>query len=378
MKVVVNAMSARLGGGRTYLVNLFAHLPPRSDLELLVFAPDDLVLAEDSRIRRVRTAWPTTNPLLRTLWEMFALPAYLRRVGADVLFCPGGVVATTAPAGCKVVTMFRNMIPFDDRVRASIPFGLQRIRNWLLHGTMLRSMARADLTIFISDYARKVIERLVPIRNPVTIPHGISDAFRTAERQLARSPNVPGGDYVLYVSRFDVYKHHQQVVAGYAQLPAALREQFPLVLVGEDDMPLAQKTRQLIRELQLEGQVILLGPVPYGELPTVYRHAFATLFASSCENCPNILLEALAAGRPVLSSNVMPMPEFGGEGIEYFSPYDADDIAAKLLAVLTDRERAQSIAREARRRSDRYEWSVTARDTWSQILMLAPHEAAAG
>src|SRR5690606_7211968 len=90
MKIVINAYSARMGGGQTYLKNLLAHLPVDTDMEVLVFAPASLELRHHPQVRRVTTAWPTTNPLLRTIWEKMWLPAFLRREAADVLFCPGG------------------------------------------------------------------------------------------------------------------------------------------------------------------------------------------------------------------------------------------------------------------------------------------------
>src|SRR5690606_30736703 len=106
------------------------------------------------------------------------LPAFLRREAADVLFCPGGVVTTRVPPGVRTDTMFRNMFPFDSRAMGAMQMGKQKLRSTLLRRAMLRSMREADLTIFISNFAREVIERLTPIPNPVTIPHGISEAFR--------------------------------------------------------------------------------------------------------------------------------------------------------------------------------------------------------
>jgi glycosyltransferase involved in cell wall biosynthesis len=195
-------------------------------------------------------------------------------------------------------------------------------------------------------------------------------------KTLPRPGGVPAGDYLLYVSRFDVYKHHFEVVSAYASLPPGLRKRCSLVLVGECHMAEAARVQRLIAEKRLESQVVIVGAVPYAALPAFYRHARATVFASSCENCPNILLEALGAGRPVVSSNVMPMPEFGGENLAYFSPYDAADIAAKLHAVLTDEAHASSLARAARERSQRYDWTATARETWQSILDLASHASA--
>jgi len=370
MRIVVNALSARLGGGQTYVRNLFAHLPDSNDLEVFIFAPDQLDLPEDHRIRRVRTNWPTTNPYLRALWERFLLPAFLRRTRADVLFCPGGVVATRVPHRCRVVTMFRNMMPFDPSVWQRLPFGGQRLRNMLLRRLMLKSLMQADLTIFISEYARQVIEALGRIPNPVTIPHGVGAVFRTHGRAVPRPEFLPRGEYMLYVSRFDVYKHHYEVVTAYSNLTESLQSRFALILAGETNSQEADRIRSLIEDRRLVGRVLLLGGVRYLDLPAVYHHAKLNIFASSCENCPNILLETLGAGRPVLSSNVMPMPEFGGDAVHYFSPDDPEDIRRAMEAVLNDEAYAERLGAAAAERAKRYDWALTSKKTWASIFSL--------
>lgn len=378
MKIVVNAYSARLGGGQTYLRNLFAHIPQRSGLEVLVFGPDSLRLPEHPQVRRVHTAWPTNNPIARAAWERVALTSYLRREQVDVLFCPGGVVGTAAPPGCRVVTMFRNMIPFDAALVARMPWGLQKLRNAILRRVLLRSMAEADLTIFISEHARALIERLARIPNPVTIPHGIGDAFRTGSQALPRPEGLPDGNYILYVSRFDVYKHHLEVIRGFAALPESLRAGLRLVFLGETDLPEAEPVADLVRELNMQKHVLMLGAVPYASLPAWYRHAHVIVFASSCENCPNILLESLGAGRPVLSSDVMPMPEFGGPELRYFSPSNPASLTQALTAVLSSAAEAQRLGEAARERSQRYDWAVTARETWERLFELASQHRRTG
>lgn len=370
MKIVINAYSARQGGGQTYLINLLQHLPEQNPPQIEVFAPRRLQLPDHPSIRRIHAKWPTENPLLRALWERWLLPRYLKRAGAEVLFCPGGLVGTKVPKGCRVVTMFRNMTPFDARVLRRMPWGLQRIRVHMLRGLMLRSMREADLTIFISDFARGVIEALTSIPNPVTIPHGISEAFRFGGEVLPRPAIAGDGPYLLYVSKIDSYKHHEEVVRGYAQLPEELRARCRLVLAGESDSIDADHLRRIIVELGLGNRVVVSGAINYRELPALYQNAVANLFASSCENCPNILLEALAAGRPVLSSNVEPMPEFGGHEIGYFSPFDPASIAQAMRQVLEEPETATRWATAARERSAKYDWKQTARETWSAIRRL--------
>lgn len=370
MKIIINALSARLGGGQTYLKNLLDYLPDKGDLDILVYAPADLRLPEDPRIRRATTFWPTENPLLRAVWEKVALPRIVRKEKAQILFCPGGIIASDVPVGCKTVTMFRNMMPFDPDVLRRMPFGLQKIRNWILKRVMLRSMASADLTIFISQYARSVIEGLTPIRSAVTIPHGIGLQFRTAGQKLIRPSWLPHGEYLLYVSRFDVYKHQLEVVQAYAKLPADLRSRYKLLLVGEVDNLLAREVEACVKEKGLDGQVFISGAVLYADLPAVYHHAVVNLFASSCENCPNILLEALGAGRPVLSSSVMPMPEFGGNAVAYFSPIDPTSIYEQLITVLRDEAHRKNLATLAQQRSLDFDWKKSAESTWQKIGSL--------
>jgi glycosyltransferase involved in cell wall biosynthesis len=295
----------------------------------------------------------------------------LRKLDVDVLFCPGGVIGTAPPTGCRTVTMFRNMIPFDMRVRRTMPYGLQRLRNWLLERVMLRSMAGADLVIFISEFARGVIASRIAVRRYATIPHGVPEMFKAgACAEIPRPSFVPDREYLLYVSRFDVYKHHYEVVSGYAALPPALRERYKLVLVGEADSPEAARVKALIDSLHLNDQVVVAGAAKYSELPAAYRHATLILFASSCENCPNILLEALGAGRPVLCSSVDPMPEFGADAVMYFDPREPEQIAEALRNVLTTPDKAEELGRKAAARSQRYDWKLTAASTWRQILSL--------
>lgn len=378
MKIVINALSARLGGGQTYLKNLLAHLPQAQDLDILIFAPRSLELPEDRRIRRGTIFWPTENPLLRSVWEKMALPRILARERTDILFCPGGLISTRAPAGCRTATMFRNMTPFDERARRAVPLGLQRLRNWMLQHLMLASMAKADLTIFISDYARSVIERRIRVRNAQTIAHGIASTFRTSGTCIARPSVLPSGKFVLYVSKFDSYKHQTEVVHGFSRLPRKLQQEYTLVLVGETEHPTARLIESIKDTLCVPGSVSVLGAVPYAQLPAFYHHADVIVFASSCENCPNILLESLASGRPVLSSNVMPMPEFGGPGIEYFSPFDPSDIARALRRVMTEPQRALEVAASALAESKRFDWSDSAVRTWAALGQLVRVSSPAG
>jgi len=372
MRIVVNALSARQGGGQTYIMNLLESFPERSAAEIFLLAPDSLSLPLSKKnVTKIHVKWPVENPFTRAVWEWFYLPKLLKQLDADVLFCPGGIIGGRVPKGCKTVTMFRNMIPFSLMQRQRYGLGYMRIRNWLLERALSRSMAKADRVICISEFARRVIEQKVnglPGKT-IVIPHGINPIFR--ENHQPRPVWLPVGDYILYVSILDVYKAQLEVVRAFALLKERRSTSEKLVLTGPARSHYARKVRDEIERLGLQDDVVLTGPVSHNDLPALYGHALINIFASECENCPNIMLEALASARPLLASSRPPMPEFGGDGAIYFDPSSPDELALKLASVIDNPERLQEMSCRARERSLLYDWEQTARTTWDLIQKFA-------
>jgi glycosyltransferase involved in cell wall biosynthesis len=382
MRILVNAMSARQGGGQTYLRNLFAHLPGEapdgSAVEVFLVAPAALRgLAAPGRIEYLPVSPLAENPFARAPWERFLLPRLVRRLSADILFSPGGTTTLRPPAPCRSVTMFRNMIPFDMAQRRRYPPGYQRVRNWLLERIMLDAMTGADLVIFISNYARQVVEARAggPMRASVVIPHGVSDRFRVGPQPLPAPGWTPREGFFLYVSTLDFYKNQLEVIRGFLQAKAAAGFAEKLLIVGPGNPVYVSLLRKEIAERGAQSEILLPGSVPYEDLPALYQNARINIFASEAENCPNILLEALASGRPVLCSDRPPMPEFAGDAVAYFDPRSPAACASSLLELLDSAQRRSDLAQRATIRSRRYAWSEAARGTWEAILNCAtlPH-----
>lgn len=142
-----------------------------------------------------------------------------------------------------------------------------------------------------------------------------------------------------------------------------------LLLVGPDEER-SYYTKMIKKEIVkhgLQNDVIITGPVPYNELPALYYHAKVNIFASECENCPNILLEALGAGRPTLVSDCEPMPEFGGDSVEYFDPTSPEDFANSIIRFIDDENKMKELAKKAGERSLLFDWEKVGRLTWQSI-----------
>ena len=373
MNVVVDALSSRIGGGQTYLRNLVAHDVPIDDVKVHVLAPSSLDLPRlGSGIQRIRVRESGVRPLGRALWIRLVLPRLLRDLGTDVLFTPGGTSWSRPLARVRTVTMFRNMLPFDDEARALYPPGYIRLRLELLRAVMLRSMSTADLVIFVSEYARRLVTARFPgrIRQTAVIPHGVGKEFHPATAGLSRPAWLPD-EYIAYVSNIEPYKAQLEVIRAFALLRRDATVTEKLLLVGPPSSPhYARRLTNEVRRLRLDDAVVFTGAVPHEELPAVYGSARVVVFASRCENCPNVLLEALAAGRPLAVSNREPMPEFAGPGALYFDPLSPDDIAVQVGRLLRDPQRAATTAREAAGMAARYDWQDTAQRTWQEIHAL--------
>jgi glycosyltransferase involved in cell wall biosynthesis len=114
-----------------------------------------------------------------------------------------------------------------------------------------------------------------------------------------------------------------------------------------------------------------LGFVKHDDLPALLAGANLFVFASSCENMPNTLIEAMAIGLPIACSNRGPMPEVLRDGGVYFDPESYLSIAASIESLLRNAELRRSLADRAKRLSSQYSWSRCATETWTFLKTIS-------
>jgi glycosyltransferase involved in cell wall biosynthesis len=357
----------------TYINSLLERLHPENGIDVFVLAApaqEGLIISGPASLLECESAGRSV--MHRIFWEWCALPRLLRTLGADVYYAPGGSLATKPPPGCRIAVAFRNLLPFSPKHRRLYPLGYTRLRLFLLRGVQAWSFARAHLVICISHHGRSVIDPFLrnPLGRSVVVPHGVSDAFFD-EGNDHLPLGIPPLSYVLYVSTLDFYKAQVEVLEAWARLREIRDTPEKLVLAGPEFAPYGRRVRRRIDELGLADEVILTGPVPHEELPVLYKKAKVNLFASRCENCPNILLEALASGRPVISSSNPPMPEFGGDAVAYFEPTDPERLSGLLCDILDDPIRLRQMGEAARCRAQEFRIEESVRTTWKHLFDLA-------
>lgn len=371
MRLGIDASNLRAGGGVTHLREFLAAADPGEHGIGRVLVWGGARTLEQLPIRRwlelkhevvLDKALP-----FRLAWQRRQLSAAVARE-CDVLFAPGGLCLS----GFRpFYTMSRNLLPFEASERRRYGGSAMRVKLSLLRAGQTATFRRAEGVVFLTEYARRTVLAYTGRLPGATavIPHGINPAFRRLPRSGRRivrdNPAVPCR--LLYVSVVDAYKHQWHV----AEATARLRHRgWPVEMefVGGSYAPALERLTRAIGRLDPAGAFLRYsGPVSYEALPDVYGAADVFVFASSCENMPNILLEGMASGLPIACASRGPMPEVLGDAGVYFDPEDPASIASAIETLLADETLRSRLAAAAHTRAETYSWARAARETLELI-----------
>lgn len=378
INLAIDASNLREGGGVTYLSQLLGAADPDEvgigRVTVWACRATAARLPSKPWLIKRSPAWTDSGQIGRMLGQQILLGQEMSSHGCDVLFCPGGIVPFHADV--PVVTMSQNMLPFEPE--EALRFGRwspMRLKMWMLRHIQGRSFRTADGLIFLTEYAKSGVTRLLgtPKGLQTLIPHGIEPRF-AATPKLQRSVSdhsIAQPITFLYVSILMPYKHQIQV----AQAACMLRQEglpIRVIFIGADWGAYGRKFRELLRQLDPKEEFLSWpGSRPFNTLHAEYQSADAFIFASSCENLPNILIEAMAAGLPIACSKMGPMPEVLGNAGVYFNPLQLHDVADAMRKLITSADLRTHIATQAQEMSLAYSWHRCSRDTLSFIAAVA-------
>lgn len=378
MNIAINALSARQGGGQVYLSNILLYAYKYPDMRFYVLTTREFAhLYNFNGVNIITCNIPSNNILSRLIWEKITLAKLLEEFKIDLVFCPGGTINFEPPKGCKTAVAFQNMLIFDKESRRKYPISYMRFRLGMLQKLTKKSFENADLLILLTAYAKKVVDEIIPEQKgqSIIIPHGLDESFRTANKtNIPRCSQLPEGEYLLYVSAIHNFKSHIEVVRAYHILHNRRKTEEKLLFVGPVYKRYEKLLRSEINKFSLQDKVKIIGQIPHSDMPSVYHYAKAHIFASTCENCPNVVIESLGSGRPMFLSNIRPMPETAGSAAIYFNPYNPEQLAGLLLKYIDDEKFMTQVGQKAFQKSLCYDWSITAAQTFDAFRNLFNHK----
>lgn len=287
----------------------------------------------------------------RLKWTQLQVPKIYRQLKSSLLFTP--IPEVPLFAGCRsIVTVhdliplrfFRKFTPLWSYQRYYLPLVLQQAQHIITN-----SQATAqDVMDFFGVPAHKI--------TPILLAHDTAN-FRWL--------NLPTRNYFLYLGRNDPYKNLHRLVAAFAQLPN--RTTYELWIAGPADDRYSPALTTHIAELGITNQVKFLNYVPYEELPTIIGQAIALVMPSLWEGFGLPVLEAMACGTAVITSNLSSLPEVTGDAALLVDPYNVSAIAAAMHQLATDAELRRTLQTASLQRATQFNWEKTGTAT-AQIL----------
>src|SRR3989339_1747285 len=370
MRIAINALSAVAGGGVTYLNQLFKHLSEidkKNEYLIIITKKGEKILqASYNNFQILSFQVPSLSTTLRLIWEQLFLWYVLKKYRVDVLYSPAniGLIFQTFPT----VVMIQTVAPFDfemikkQNIYYRLKFNLLRILTSL-------SIRKARNVIFISDKAKKELSHYYKLHDSKTflIYHGKSELFKPdldSGRLMEIKQKYGLDEFILYVSNIYKYKNFFELILAFSLIKDKINPNLKLVLVGKNfDDQYTELLKTFVINEGMEDRIIFYGHIPYEELPYFYATCRLFLYPSTCENCPNILIEAMACGSPILASNIEPMPEICQDAAIYFDPFSPQDISEKIKTVLENNELLQNLRHLSVKRATYFSWEDAAKKT---------------
>ena len=347
--VNLSFLLAQPTGLSVYAANVFPHLKPLQPTLLTAnpiadFAchtvPNNLTPAQGSR-----------GHFDRLGWTQFALPKLYRQLKASLLFSP--VPEAPLWSGCRSVVMVHDLIPL-------------RYPNW-----------RSPLTVYFRWYIPQVLRQAVHIVcnsqataddlinfwdipatkiTPILLGYD-RDHFRPSLLTL-KPPQRP---YFLFIGRHDPHKNVARLIQAFAQLSNF--QEIDLILAGPTDPRYTPQLLALATELGVKNSVKCSDYVSYDQLRQLYQQAIALVFPSLWEGFGFPVLEAMACGTAVITSNQSSLPEVAGDAALLVNPTNVEALAQAMQQVWQDHSLRTDLQQRSLARSQQFSWQKNGQAT---------------
>ncbi|MFP8967017.1 glycosyltransferase family 4 protein [Pokkaliibacter sp. CJK22405] len=238
----------------------------------------------------------------------------------------------------------------------------KRIKNIIYYNILVKRTCRKSPLVFtVSNFTKDEIAKWanIPKNKIVTIYNGVDKSF-TPEAE----PHKHNKPYLLYIGEKKPHKNLLRLINAYSRTISA--EKIDLLISGTPNKELTA----LIEELKLTKKIHFTGFIEESMLPSYYKGALALLLPSLYEGFGLPIIEAMAVGTPVLTSNITAMPEVAGGAALLVDPYDIDSISKGIDRIISDHPLRNRLSFAGLERAKFFSWDK-ARNDWDNALNSA-------
>lgn len=377
MRIGIDASNIGIGGGVTHLKEILGNFDKdhfsNKITSIVVFSSQKILdlIPNYTFIKKITFTNLNKSLLHRVYFQLFNYDKEIKE-NCDILF---SITGDYFGKFDLVIGMSRNMLLYERDIWRDIKSPKEILRFWLNFRKQKKCFENSKGIIFISKYAKEYVSNVLPLKqkNKTIIYHGISPKF---VREIKEQKNIKEYSFenpykFLYVSTVHVYKHQWNVVKAISKLRD---EGFPVVLIlvgGIIFNPSGRKLFKAINEVDPKREFIFFkGNVEYNQIEEYYKNTDGIIYASTCENMPNILIESMASGIPIACSDKEPMPEFLKKGGYYFDAKSIHSIFTTLKKFLNSPKERKLKSKENLEIIQNFSWKKTSKETFEYIIEI--------
>ena len=293
------------------------------------------------------------------LWEQFSLPRAVNQLNLDMLHC----TSNTAPILCKIpmILTLHDIIFLEPRDKSNK--SLYQNMGWLYRRFVVpRILKKCKRIITVSEFEyNNIISKLhIPEEKMVMIYNGYNEWFKPVEDiELIYQQYIEEPGYFFFLGNTDPKKNTERTLIAYSHYLEKSNVKRKLLMADLDRSFLDDIIERNHIE-NIKDYMVIPGYIKNADLPYVYNNAFAFLYTSLRESFGIPLLEAMACGTPVITSNTSSMPEIGGSEALMVNPQNADEITEKMLLLEKDETIYHKQKEIGIRRAQQFSWKYTA------------------
>ena len=350
-----NGFGVAAGGMVVYYDGLLGALARSSGVEsLITFVPpwvEEIGIPEVPKIRHVTCHALSRKRGARVLYEQLVLPLRAARQRPDVLLSTHNVVPLLWQ-GPSVVVVQSIQYRFFPEI-----YG--HLRRAYLTTFVGASIRRADAVIAVSEWAKEQIITLFNIdpARVFAVHHGISTRVSgAANRNGSHAHASTKRPYIVMVSTLYRFKNHARLIEAFANVVHEYAVPHELVIAGGDADTTIFELQRVASRCGIADRVRFMGPVHHDEIPQLVAGANVVVYPSLMETFGHPIVEALALGRCVLTSNRGAMKEIAGDAARLVDPTDVEDMSAGLADLILDDSLRERLARQGRLRAGEFTW----------------------
>ncbi|WP_350304135.1 glycosyltransferase family 4 protein [Photorhabdus viridis] len=293
-----------------------------------------------------------SNPL-SSIWLFFKSKKFSRE---DVIFCPGYIPPLLSK--CAFVFTIHDLNHLDREENSGF------FKRVFYNLVIKRGCFTSNRVLTVSEFSKKrIIEWSGVSGNKIiNVGNGVDDVFN-----IKVKPFTPGYSYLLCVSNRKLHKNEPSLIQAFAK--SNIDPAIKLLFTGNPTKELTT----LIKELNLSERIVFHGFVDDSDLPSLYRGALGLLFPSLYEGFGLPILEAMACGIPVLTSNITSLPEVAGDAALLVDPYSVDDIAHGINQLVINKDLRTMLVERGITRAKMFTWDKVA-ERVQQVLEQVANE----